>query len=255
MHNLQQNIVNFRDFGGYPSRHGGRLRRDRLYRSGHLSGIDAGDLESLLALDFKLVADLRYISERRAFRSPWPERYAERTLFHDGDRAGEAPHMRLLRANELTIQTVDVFYTDLYATLPYDPLYRSLFARVLRVLPSVDGRVLIHCAVGKDRTGILVALIHHVLGVDWNNIVADYVLSHTAPGLVRQGPEIIDKAFQNFGHWPDVDAVRALLGAKESYISHAFATITERSGSIDSYLDDLGFDPSSRRAVVARYVE
>lgn len=255
MSNLPEEIVNFRDFGGYASRHGGRLHRDLLYRSGQLAGIDATDVDRLLELDFALVADLRYTSERRQSRSPWPQRYAGRILAHDGDRVGEAPHLQLLHANRLTVQAVEDFFADYYATLPYDPLYRDLFSQVLRALPDAKGRVLIHCTAGKDRTGILVALIHHALGVDWSDIVADYARSHTDPGLIRQAPRIIAGISAKYGRSPDVDAVRALLGVKELYIKLAFDAITDRSGSIDAYLDDLGFDQAARKAAVARCVE
>lgn len=215
---LPTGIVNFRDFSGYPSRYGGRVRRGLLYRSGHLVEIEAADVERLLRLDFALIVDLRSAEERRRFQSPWPERHAHRVLSYDSDYEGEAPHLQLLRDNRLTIPAVEGFFTNFYSTLPYRPPYRELFSRALRALGGTDGRVLVHCTAGKDRTGVLVALIHHALGVDWNDIVTDYERSHTDPGVLRQAPEIVARTLAKYGHSPDADAVRTLLGAKEAYI-------------------------------------
>jgi protein-tyrosine phosphatase len=88
-----------------------------------------------------------------------------------------------------------------------------------------------------------------------SDIVVDYERSHTAPGLLRQAPEIIARTSAKYGHSPDANAVRALLGAKEAYIKLAFDAIVERSGSIDAYLDGLGFDRAARETAIGRYVE
>ena len=58
---------------------------------------------------------------------------------------------------------------------------RPRFARMyMRCAAGADGPVLVHCAAGKDRTGIAVALILRLLGVDRDLVLADYILSEQA---------------------------------------------------------------------------
>ena len=70
---LPSSAVNFRDFGHLKSRHGGWIQPCRLYRSGHMAALEAEDVRRLQALDFQLVADLRYAEERAEQPSPWPQ--------------------------------------------------------------------------------------------------------------------------------------------------------------------------------------
>src|SRR6202000_681811 len=97
---------------------------------------------------------------------PWST-LPEKNLLTIGD-AGlerEAPHKELVRRKGITCADVDRFYHGLYSRLPFDQLYGNLFARALIALSETSGRVLIYCSAGKDRTGMMAALIQHMLGV------------------------------------------------------------------------------------------
>jgi protein tyrosine/serine phosphatase len=239
-------VTNFRDFGGYASSHGGRVRRDRLYRSGQLHAVGQAAIEHLLGLDFALIADLRYESERQYAPSPWPEAYFERIHAHGSNRSSEAPHIALLRSEAVDNQAITDFYFRFYTSLPFDSLYRPLFARVLKNLSMLEGRLLVHCAAGKDRTGIIVALIHHCLGVSRADIVADYMRSRGAPGLVDRADFIADEIAERHGRRPPMGVVLKLLDVEEAYIETAFRTIETRCGSVDAYLDEMGIDGETR---------
>jgi len=245
-------IVNFRDFGGWESRFGGRIADDRLYRSGAIATVSGSDTERLLGLDFALIADLRYAGERESEPSPWPLVLAERVVTHGGARSAEAPHMAPLRDGTLDEEGSDRLYHELYRSLPFDPLYRPLFTRILSALPAVDGRLLVHCSAGKDRTGMTVALIHHALGVLRADIVADFMKSSSAPGLLAMAEPLAARMSKKFGRTIRPELMRRLLDVQESFLHAFFDEIEDRSGSVDAYLDSVGLDETGRQRLRER---
>jgi protein tyrosine/serine phosphatase len=245
-------LLNFRDFGGLRSQWGGYVKRDTLYRSGSLTAARDQDLERLLGLDFALIVDLRYAKERADEPSPWPPGYAARILFHDGDRRAEAPHMAPLRRGLMNAALAEQIYLQFYRDLPFDPLYRPLFARTLSALPDLRGRALIHCSAGKDRTGSLVALIQHALGVPRDEILADYIKWRETPGLEQYVQTITRKLQEHMGAHVQMDLVAKLLDVEEAYLGEFFAAIESRCGSIDAYLDDCGLDATRRELLRSR---
>jgi protein tyrosine/serine phosphatase len=245
-------LLNFRDFGGLRSQWGGYVMRDRLYRSGSLTTVRNDDLERLLQLDFALIADLRYAGERADEPSPWPPGYAGRIFFHNGDGTAEAPHMAPLRHGLMDEALAQEIYLHFYRELPFDPLYRPLFTRILSALPDLHGRTLIHCSAGKDRTGTLVALIQHALGVPREEILADYIKWRETPGLGQYVQATAEKLQERLGAHVRVDLVAKLLDVEEAYLDEFFAEIERRCGSIDAYLDSCGLDATRRELLRSR---
>lgn len=236
--------INFRDFGGQLNTQGLRVRSGRLYRCGHLAGLNSSGVQSMLALDFSVVADLRYRSERERERSPWPSTYGERLLSHDGERNTAAPHIALLNSGALSVESVDSFYLRLYRDLPFDPLYRPLFAQAILRIAESEGRALVHCAAGKDRTGILCALILHCLDLPRESIIADYLRSSGSRDLLAMAPKLLASARRRHAHASE-DAVRQLLDVRPSYLEASFQVIDERCGSVATYLDGSGVGPDA----------
>ena len=102
--------------------------------------------------------------------------------------------------------------------------------------------VLIHCTAGKDRTGLLAALTHHLLGVHPMDAAADFELTNRAARIEARLAQVTEVLTQSLGRRPSETAVRAFLGVEGAYLEAAFAAIRERSGSVESYLAGLGVD-------------
>jgi protein-tyrosine phosphatase len=244
--------INFRDFGGAPSRHGGHVRRDRLYRCGHLAAVSQDDIASLLDLDFALVADLRYARERQTDQSPWPPAYASRMLFHDGARSSEAPHIELLkwiRANSGSMQDRAI---GIYRRLPFSRHYRPLFGTILTRLSATDGRLLVHCTAGKDRTGIVSALILHALGVPREAITTDFMRSRGSPDLLAMMARTERELAAELGAERARDLAATMYDVDESYLLASFAAMEAECGSIDAYIESLGVDAACMEGLHAR---
>jgi protein tyrosine/serine phosphatase len=246
-------LDNFRDFGGYGTAAGALLRADRLYRSAHHAGLSDADLERLAVIDFGTVVDLRRPVERHRQPSRRPEGFSGVVIESDLDEVGEAPHITFLKTADLTPDSGRRFMTETYRQLPFAPAHLDLFARYFRALADSDRPVLIHCAAGKDRTGILAALTHHLLGVSDDDLIADYLLTNTAVDLEARAPGIAEQLKALTGRTASHDAVVAFMGVEADYLHAAIAAMTERHGSVDGYLDRaLGVDAALRDRIGER---
>lgn len=246
-------VENFRDYGDYATAAGRRLHRGRLLRSGHHNQATDADLERLHALGVAVVVDLRRPSERALQPSRRHGAFAGSVIESDlGEPDGEAPHITFLRTTDLTAESVAGFMTDTYRRMPFDERLVDLFSRYFNALAEAEGAVLIHCAAGKDRTGLLAALTHHAAGVDDEDVLADYLLTNRAVNLEARAPEIAERLHRHFGRRAGPEAVAAFMGVEEAWLRAAFAEIKDRCGSIDGYLESvLGVDAAHRERLEA----
>jgi protein-tyrosine phosphatase len=160
--------VNFRDAGGYETVHGSALPRGRIYRSGHLAGIEAATAGRIqVELGLRTIVDLRTSMERRVFRCDALAALAQwhMPLFESVPLEWEGPMAPTARA-------IAARYEEILAVGA-----ATVGLLVRRLVRPEAYPVLIHCAAGRDRTGIVVALLHSLLGVDRRDVAADYALS------------------------------------------------------------------------------
>ncbi len=246
-------LDNFRDYGGYDTAAGRALKAGRLFRSAHQASVTERDLERLAALDLGVVVDLRRPVERRRQPSKRPAGFRGQVLESDLDARGEAPHITFLKSADLTPDSGRAFMTATYRELAFAPAHIDLFSRYFRALGETDRPVLIHCAAGKDRTGVLAALTHHLLGVGRDDLMEDYLLTNTAVDLVGRAPAIAEQLKALTGRTAAPDAVVAFMGVEPVYLNATIAAVTERYGSIDGYLEQaLGVDAALRDRIAER---
>lgn len=248
------NIGNFRDYGDVPAASGGHVRPDRLYRSGHLARAAGGERDKLLALDFDVICDLRYESERADQPSQWPEDYSGRLVMHAGTASADAPHVAVMKSGAFDVAGVERFYLHYYRELTLDALYPPLFARFLLAIAASPGRSLIHCSVGKDRTGILAALVLKALAVGDDVIMADFIASNANSDIEHMVPEIEKRLREKLQQPVSAVAVRKMLQVEEDYLRVTFDTIREHYGSLDAYFIAIGFGPSHQEALRSQLI-
>lgn len=246
-------IDNFRDYGDYATTAGRRVQPGRLLRSAHHARASDADLERLRGLDIGAVVDLRRPGERRDQPSRRPDGFDGLVIEGGVDDGAEAPHIAFLKTADLTPDSGRRFMEATYRTLPFDASHIDVFGRYFQVLADQDRPVVIHCAAGKDRTGFLAALTHHLLGVSRDDMIEDYLLTNTAVDLAGRAPGIARKLHEMTGRLASDDAVVAFLGVEAPYLEAAFAEVEARHGSADAYLSDaLGVDTARRDRIVER---
>lgn len=246
-------LDNFRDYGDYASAAGRRVVPGRLYRSAHHARASDADLARLGTLGLAAVVDLRRPSERRDQPSRRPAGFAAQVIESVHDDGGEAPHITFLKTADLTEESGRRFMTGVYRALPFEPAHLDLFGRYFRALGEAEGPVLIHCAAGKDRTGMLAALTHSLLGVHRDDMVEDYLLTNEAVDLERRAPSIARQLEAMTGRKASHGAVVAFLGVEPAFLETALAEIVARHGSVEAYLERaLGVDAALRDRIGER---
>jgi protein-tyrosine phosphatase len=251
-----EGVHNFRDYGGYPVAGGGRVKCGALWRSGQHVGATQADLAKIGALSLATVIDLRGNTERANSPCPRPAGFAAEVHFHDGETAGLAPH---LAASEGVMDAAGArrAMVWLYEGIAFRPslidVMRKLFAAAL----LRDGASLVHCHAGKDRTGVAVALVHHVLGVHRDDIFADYLLTNTVGNNEKRIADAVAQQANSgtFTRMPE-DAIRVLMNVDAEFLDTALRSIEREHGSIDSYLAEmLDLDASARERLRERLIE
>ncbi|MGE3249802.1 MAG: tyrosine-protein phosphatase [Hyphomonadaceae bacterium] len=251
-----EGVRNFRDFGGYPTEGGGRVADGLLYRSAHFAEATDEDVEKIRTMGIRIVCDLRRPEERKTQANRWPTpECATRALFSEDGGLDEPPHIAFLKSGDLTPAAVHAFMRNLYAEIPFDARYVSLFSDFLRHLAEDDAPALVHCAAGKDRTGILCALTLISLEVPEDVIVEDYELTNTAVDLTGRLPMIRERFQQMTGVEIPTESILPFLGVDVSYLATAMDMMQKRCGSIHGYMDEiLGIDEEMREAMRERLV-
>jgi len=250
-----EGVENVRDYGDYATAASRRLVGGRLYRSGHWANATDADLERFAALGVGTVVDLRRVREReqQPSRRPAGCRATVLTAPAQPDDLTEAPHIQFLKSRDLTPDASREFMTSAYRRIPFEAPHLDLFASYFRTLADSDQPVLIHCAAGKDRTGILAALTHRMVGVNPDDVIEDYVLTNTAVRLEERAPEIAERMSRWSGRPASAEAVVAFVGVEPAYLDVTFGEIDRQSGSLDGYFQmALGLDAATRARIIER---
>lgn len=250
-----EGVENFRDYGDYATGVGRRIARGRLLRSAHHARATDADLRRLGELRLAAVVDLRRSVERSLQPSRRAEGFAGRVLevAPQPDDHREAPHMAFLRTEDLTPQSGRRFMLEAYRRIPFEAPHLDLFGRYFRALADLEGPVLIHCAAGKDRTGVLAALTHRMIGVGEDDLMEDYLLTNRAVRLAERAPAVARQIAQMSGREPSPEAVVAFMGVEAEYLHEAFAEIERRCGSVQGYFERaLGLEPAIAGRVAER---
>ncbi|RAH74698.1 tyrosine-protein phosphatase [Aspergillus aculeatinus CBS 121060] len=252
---------NFRDIGGLPTTSNHRVRKALIYRSGSLDQLSQHQLDSLIT-SFNLTAifDLRSTAEHHQLTTSTPS-LVQCAILHPVPAAEVQDHRATLArflaesgAADAAIRTAAYTRTYLLLAESGAPAFRQLFAYLLRH-PSAaagGGSVLVHCELGKDRTGVFVAILLKALGVADADVVEDYHRSEgevagrmreRMEGLRRlhgegEGDELGVGAGARSGCYA---APGSYLCAAKEYMSGFLGLFNERYGGGEGYLRKLGF--------------
>ena len=237
-----EGIHNLRDYGGYATTDGGRVKTGLLFRSGqHIEASDL-DLEKLQTLDIRTIIDFRGLSERSSFPCRRHDDFAADVIAYDGETTSSPPHEGGWDKTDMTAEMARQRMIAVYTRMPVNPAMIDMFSRYFQALEERDGASLIHCFAGKDRTGVAASLLLHVLGVHRDDVVAEFLLTNDAPTQHILERQSLPRMEAHYGEI-EPEAVRNLMGVHPEYIETYFAEVTRDHGSLDQYLATrLGVD-------------
>lgn len=224
--------VNVRDLGGLPTEDGGETRTGQVIRADNVGALTETGWRTVARHGIARIVDLR-----------WPEEAAE-DLPRDvaievvqvsvlGEKMGDqSAYLRELDAHLDDVDDVADHYAWSY--VEFLERNRDQFGRALAAIADADGPVVIHCMGGKDRTGLVAALLLRVAGVSLDEIGRDYALSgpnlsvFLQPWLAEAPTEADRRRREKLSQTPP-DAMRRVL-----------ATIEGRYGRVEAYLQAGG---------------
>ncbi len=251
-----EGVENFRDFGGYAGRDGQRLRRGLLYRSAAHGAATDADLEAMEALQIALIVDLRRRAEQARDPSRRHPAFAGQVIASETGDDEEEGWIAHVSRSDLSEAWFRDYMVDYYRKVPFDERIVEIFRRYFAALAETEGPILVHCAAGKDRTGLLVALTHHLAGVHPDDILADYMLTNDPVRMERRLPFLTEAIANLAGRTPSAEAVRVAMSVEAEYLKIALDAIVERHGGLDAYLEEvLGVDAARRAALERRLLE
>jgi len=163
-----KNCPNFRDFGGYRKQNGKLTQSGRIYRSDSLSKLLDEDIETLRLSGIRCIIDLRYATELEEFPNPFRVQegfYYYNVSLSDGLYSGDFNAY------------MDESMWDMYISLIEEASEKIV--RVFKIIAAhVDCGIVFHCTAGKDRTGVVAALLLLCAGVVKEDVVSDYAYSY-----------------------------------------------------------------------------
>jgi protein-tyrosine phosphatase len=234
-----EGAVNFRDLGGYPVGDGWRTRWRVLFRADGLGDLTPTDFDVLRTLDIRTVIDLRSGDELERGRFDVDAHPV--TFYHfpiieklpDADEFDRRPGL-------LGSQYLEIVRE---AGVPI----RS----VLEILASPDALpAVFHCTAGKDRTGVLSALVLSLLGVDEETVVADYALSGEAMTRLRAKLLVKYPAGREA-----IEGITEVFSARPEQMEQLLDHLRAQYGSVAAYVDGLGTPQSVVEALRGALLE
>ncbi|MFJ4876814.1 tyrosine-protein phosphatase [Streptomyces sp. NPDC088745] len=251
-------VRNFRDVGGLPTADSRRTRYGRLFRSGHLAHATESDTAFFHSLGLHTIFDFRNAADQE-LEGPDVELTGVRNVnIPLSDPADGAEFWMMVRDGNL--DQLREILDDGKAAARMTASYRRMIkdrtaehSRVLHALAEDSVPALMHCAAGKDRAGLSIAVTLLAVGVEPDAIRADYVKSNDPHRRYRvrrssASPEAMNGEVMRL--------LAPLFDARAEYLDAAFATIEETWGTTDAYLErGLRVTPGVREALRERLTE
>lgn len=233
---------NFRDLGEIQTRDGKMTKRGVFIRCGNLDRLSEAAQEQLIQYGVKTVIDLRTVWECENYPNVFAKsqhlQYKNLPLILD--KLGDEPEFRKKSDNLEHLHEVYRLYID---------HCQAEIGAIFIAIAESDGATVFHCYAGKDRTGVIAAMLLALVGVDDEAIAADYAETNAQIAhLVTQWFE--DAAREN----RDMRKLKRNSGAEPETILDTLAYIRETYGGVAEYLQGCGVSLAQLEQIRARFV-
>ena len=237
--------LNVRDLGGLPTRDGGSTRFGALVRADSVRQLTEDGWQALVDHGVRTVIDLREDDERAG--DPPAELPVEVVHVPFFQSTEEDRHEMAAELDAAVAAAPDVATATRDVYLIFLERFRANIAVAVRaVARAPEGGVVIHCAGGKDRTGLLSAFLLHLAGVADDEIVTDYALSEER---LRPRHEAWFAAAESE---EELERLRRIAQTPAASMAGVFAELDVRYGGVEEYLRSAGVRDDELRLARAR---
>ena len=224
---LLKTTRNPRDLGGHPAAGNRVTVPDRIWRSDRQENPDPEDIALLRSKGITTIIDMRTeednLTKPSFFRSLEGFTFLNYPII-EGDTIPES------------VEAVPGSYINIACS--------ENMPRILKAIADADTGVMYNCAAGKDRTGVVTAILLMLCGVSDEEITADYMLTKECN---RERFELLRQ------RRPDVDM--NIVIPRESYIRDFMDLFRERFGSVDGYFACIGLSEETKQKLLARLLD
>ncbi|MFF0221141.1 tyrosine-protein phosphatase [Streptomyces sp. NPDC004629] len=251
-------VRNFRDVGGLPTADGRRVRPGVLFRSGHLAHATESDAAFLSSLGLHTIFDFRNVADQK-LEGPDVELPGVRNVnlpltdpadgaeFWTMVRDGDVGQLRQLLGDGKAEHRMIVSYRSIITERTAE------HSRVLHALAEDSVPALMHCAAGKDRAGLSIAVTLLALRVEREAILTDYLESNAKHRRYR----VRRSGSADTAYTPEImELISPLFDARAEYLTAAMETVEQTWGDVDAYLEQgLGLAPRTRERLRERLLD
>jgi protein-tyrosine phosphatase len=245
---------NFRDIGGWDALDNSRVIEGRIFRSGELSNLTEDDLKIVSQLNIGCVVDLRSEKEKEVHVSRLPD-----DLIREQHQANISADIRIDGK-----RIFDVLSECKHAEEAAEIMQKTFLlwpqacgpavAFIARKLSVDDSPIVFHCTNGRDRTGVVAALLLAMLGASTESIVYDFMLTNERIDVEKTISNSI-KVYKQMGLQIDRRTMELISLLRPQFIDALFAGIDEAYGCLSMYFDSIGVDSKMRNLLQERLLE
>ena len=245
-----EKVTNFRDLGGIKTQDGRMVKWGRIFRSGNLSGLKKNEFDKFKDLDIQTIYDLRTSHEidGKEDRLPVETKYIHAPTVKDNE--GQIAQLRAkviagkISEMEAREQTA-AFYKDAVS------LNVGSLRDIIGQIAGSEQPVLYHCSAGKDRTGIVSALILSILNVDRKTIMDEYLMSNYY--RTKKTEKLLGKARLAKIIKPrmNLKAIEVFMTVDAAFMNAVFEVIDKQYGGTDKFIENqLQINQETRNRII-----
>ena len=233
--------ANLRDIGGYKTKDGSTLKMGKVYRSGELQKLTDSDVEKLKELKVNRVVNFLMKEEiDKRGRDRLPEGTEEIFVPIDGSAAAELTKKANIARETGDFSKLPVELNPRVHTILPEVGASSYVKLIREIIKDKDGALVYHCSHGVHRTGTATAIILSLVGVPWDSVRQDYLLSNdTRKEEVKKRIEQLGKMTAKTQGIPfekvDMTNINAFYILEGEYIDATRDEIINKYGSFENY--------------------
>lgn len=246
-------VRNFRTVGNIKNSEGRILKEEKLYRSANLFRLKPTSFKTIEKLGIKEIIDLRNSKEiaQKPDRLPEGIIYKNESAFEDeGDQLEQA--RKLVLRGKVNGKDAEKRMLDFYRN--YVTEHPEVIRKIITEILESDTPVLYHCTAGKDRTGIITALVLTILRFDNKTINNDYLLSNNYRKKLVNRRLWLARNLHFMYPKLDISVLEKLSWIQTAYLDAAFNEINKKYGSADRYIQEvLGISEQKREEYILKF--
>lgn len=243
-----EGAINLRDFGGYQTETGRKVKTGMLYRCGVMTDIAEHAYDDFAALDIGVICDLR--SQEEADNQPTPKVAPFDVRVHIPIWPGSSTQFQTAMQESNRRPSAEDFMNFMNnVTREIARDHVEAYKELMSHLCDTDRGFLLHCSAGKDRTGFGAAIILTMLGVDHETVIHDYLVSNEATELAERMKDRMLSSMREQGLPERVDEniLHIMSGVRAEYLIAAFDEIDNHYGGVQGYLEEVGISPAEQK--------